>query len=169
MMDALRWIEQTQVSRFVREDFSAYFILLIAHAWGMALLVGGGMAVCLRVLGIAAGTRLAAFASFFPVMKLGAVLAILSGLGLLAGYPAKALTNPVFGVKLACLIVAGLIMAWIGRRLLTTVVDGAPIPAGAGALPAGAKALALFALILWFAGVACGKLLLYTNTMLLLS
>jgi hypothetical protein len=42
MIDALAWIEQTRLSVFVREDFYAYFVLLIFHAWGMAFLVGGG-------------------------------------------------------------------------------------------------------------------------------
>lgn len=43
MMDALAWIEQTRLSVWVREDFYAYFVLLILHAWGMAFLVGGGL------------------------------------------------------------------------------------------------------------------------------
>ena len=38
-MDALAWIEQTRLSVFVREDFYAYFVLLIVHALGMAFLV----------------------------------------------------------------------------------------------------------------------------------
>ena len=63
-MDAFRWIEQTPPSVFVREDFYAYFVFLILHAWGMALLVGGGIAVSLRVLGVASGTRLERFAGF---------------------------------------------------------------------------------------------------------
>ena len=94
-MDALAWIEQTRLSLFVREECYAYFVLLILHAWGMAFLVGGGIAVSLRVLGVAAGTRLERFRGFFPFMWLGAALA------------------------------------------------------------------------LWFGGVACGKLLLYTNSILL--
>jgi hypothetical protein len=162
MMDALRWIEQTPLSHFVREDFSAYFVLLIVHAWGMAFLVGGGMAVSLRVMGVASGARLERFAGFFPYMKAGAAMAIVSGLGLLSGYPAKALTNWVFALKLACFLGAGLIVWRLARTAFPLAARDAP-------LPASAKWLAAAALILWFAGVACGKLLLYTNTMLLLS
>jgi hypothetical protein len=44
-MEAFRWLEQTPLPAFVREDFYAYFILLIFHAWGMALLIGGGIVV----------------------------------------------------------------------------------------------------------------------------
>jgi hypothetical protein len=162
MMDAFAWIEQTAFSRWVREDDWAYFELLILHAWAMAFLVGGGMAVSLRVLGVASGARLERFAGFFPFMRWGAVLAIVSGLGLLAGYPAKALTNWVFGLKLACFMLAGLIVWRLARIVF-------PLAARDEPLPGWAKWLAAIALFLWFAGVACGKLLLHTNKMLLVS
>ena len=159
-MDALAWIEQTRLSVFVREDFYAYFVLLIVHAWGMAFLVGGGIAVSLRVLGVAAGTRLERFRGFFPFMWLGAALAAVSGLGLLAGYPAKALTNWIFALKFACLIGAALLVRQIGREAFPLAAQGVPVSTRARAMAAGSLAL-------WLGGVASGKLLLYTNTMLL--
>ena len=159
-MEALAWIEQTRLSLFVREDFYAYFVLLIFHAWGMAFLIGGGIAISLRVLGVASGTRMERFRGFFPYMWLGAAMALVSGLGLLAGYPAKALTNWVFAVKFACLIAAALLVRRIGREVFPLAAASEPIPPRARWI--GAAALAL-----WLGGVACGKLLLYTNTMLL--
>ena len=158
-MQALRWIEESSLSVFVREDFYAYFVLLIFHAWGMAFLVGGGVAVSLRVLGVASGTRIERFRQFFTVMWIGAAMAAVSGLGLLAGYPAKALTNWIFALKFACLIAAAVLVWRIAREVFPVAAQGAPIP-GRG------RWLATAALLLWFAGVACGKLLLYTNTML---
>lgn len=160
-METLAWIEQTRLSVFAREDFYAYFVLLIFHAWGMAFLVGGGMAVSLRVLGVASGARLERFAAFFPVMWLGAAMAVVSGLGLLAGYPAKALTNWVFALKFACLGAAALLVRHIARVFFPAAA------ANGDALPARARWVAATALVLWLGGVACGKLLLYTNTMLL--
>ena len=47
----LAWLEQTDASVWMREEANAYFYALIFHAWGMALLVGGGVVVCLVVLG----------------------------------------------------------------------------------------------------------------------
>ena len=159
MMDALAWIEQTRLSVFVREDFYAYFVLLIGHAWGMAFLVGGGVAVSLRVLGVASGTRMERFRGFFPFMWFGAALALVSGLGLLAGYPAKALTNWIFALKFACLIGAALCVRRLRREAFAPAVRGEPIPARAR-WTAGAS------LALWLGGVASGKLLLYTNHLL---
>lgn len=158
-MEAFGWIEQTRLSAFVREDFHAYFVLLIFHAWGMAFLVGGGVALSLRVIGVAGGARLERFAAFFPFMWLGAALAIASGLGLLAGYPAKALTNWVFALKFACLIGAALLTRRMTRMSFAAAANGEPAPRRG-------KWLAGASLALWLAGVACGKLLLYTNHVL---
>ncbi|MBT2135055.1 hypothetical protein KK137_12015 [Croceibacterium sp. LX-88] len=161
-MGTLAWIEQTSLSVFVREDLYAYFVLLIFHALGMAFLVGGGIAISLRVLGVASGARLERFAAFLPWMGVGATMAIVSGLGLLAGYPAKALTNWIFALKFACLIAAALLVRQIAREVFPAAAAGNPVPRNARWLAAGS-------LTLWLAGVACGKLLLYTNTMLLTS
>ena len=159
MIDAFAWIEETRLSVFVREDFYAYFVLLILHAWGMAFLVGGGVAITLRVLGVASGARLERFAGFIPYMWLGATLAAVSGLGLLAGYPAKALTNWIFALKVACLIGAALLVRRLRREAF-------PLAAQGTALPASARWTAATSLALWFGGIACGKLLLYTNHLL---
>ena len=113
----------------------------------------------LRVLGVAPGTQLDRFRVFIPVMWLGAALAIVSGLGLLVGYPAKALTNWIFALKFACLIGAALLVRQMRRRVF-------PLAAQGGAIPAGARWTAAASLALWFGGVACGKLLLYTNHLL---
>jgi hypothetical protein len=159
-MDALAWIEQTRLSVWVREDFYAYFVLLIGHAWGMAFLVGGGIVVSLRVLGIASGTRMERFRGFFPFMWLGAALAVVSGLGLLAGYPAKALTNWIFALKFVCLIGAALLVRRMARTAFPAAARGVPTSAAS-------RLTAAAALVLWLGGVAGGKLLLYTNTILL--
>ena len=156
-MDALAWLEQTRISTFMREDFYAYFVLLILHAWGMAFLIGGGIAVSLRVIGVGKQIPLAKVRKLFPLMKVGAVLAIISGIGLLLGYPAKALTNPVFALKFVCLIAAALLVRHVGRVSFTKTMEPVIM----------VKLQALLALFLWLAAVACGKLLLYTNTMLM--
>ncbi|MEI9852929.1 MAG: hypothetical protein WDN24_21035 [Sphingomonas sp.] len=162
MMDALRWVEQTPLSLFMREDFYAYFVVLIVHAWGMAFLVGGGMAISLRVMGVASGARLERFAGFFPVMWIGAALAIISGLLLLVGYPAKALTNWVFALKFACLGGAGLLVWYMARDYFPLAARGEP-------LPARARWVALACFLLWVAGVTSAKMLLHTYKILLVS
>jgi hypothetical protein len=144
-------IEQWPLSVWAREDYYAYFVALIFHAWGMALLAGGGIVIALRALGVGSAASLPGFRGFIPLMWLGAVLAIPSGLVLLVAYPAKALTNPIFGVKFACLIGA----AMLAGRL--TRVD---------APPRNTRLLAAASLLLWLCGVSAGKLLLHTYRIL---
>ncbi len=157
MMDAIAWIEQSAISTWVREDFYAYFVLLILHAWGMAFLVGGGFAICLRILGFGKKAELSKFKKLFPFMWLGAFLAIFSGIGLLLGYPAKALTNWVFAFKFACLIIAALLMRSMTRASFGKTME----PVGV------IKIQSVLALAFWLGGMASGKMLLYTNDMLL--
>ena len=145
-------IEHWALSIWAREDYYAYFLALIFHAWGMALLVGGGVVIALRGLGIAAGSAMARFRGFLPLMWLGAALAICSGLVLLVAYPAKALTNPVFAIKAGCL--AGAVL--LTRRLLR---HEAGISRGA----------AWLCLLLWLGVVVAGKLLLHTYHVLTVS
>lgn len=152
-MRFLAWLEQTPPSAFVREDFYAYFVLLIFHAWGMAFLVGAGLTISARVLGVAREAPLERFRALLPVMWLGAVLAVPSGLGLLLGYPAKALTNWVFPLKLA-LLASGV---WLVVRALREAISDQ----AAGRVKAG------LAIALLLSGVAAGKLLLYTYHILL--
>lgn len=162
MTEIFTAIEQSPFSIFMREDFYAYFIALIFHSIGMALLIGGGILVSLRLMGLTPAARLERFAGFFPVMWAGLAFAVLSGLALLAAYPAKALTNPVFGLKFASLIAAAALMMWMARRYF-------PLAAAAEPLPPRAKWLAALTLALWLGGVVFGKLLLHTATVLMVS
>lgn len=162
MNDLLAAMEQTGVSVWMREGIYAYFVALIFHAWGMALLVGGGIVISLRVLGVAGGAPLQKFRGFLPVMWLGAVLAVPSGVLLLAAYPAKALTNPVFPLKLACLIAAALLVRRLARHAFAAAARDEP-------LPPRSRTAAAAALLLWLAVVATGKLLLYTYSVLQVS
>ncbi len=155
-------IEHWPLSIWAREASYAYFVALIFHAWGMALLVGGGIVISLRVLLRGSAAALPKFRRFFPVMWLGAVMAIVSGCLLLVAYPAKALTNPVFPLKLACLLAAALLARRLARTVFTAEITDQ-------SLPWGSRAIARAALLLWLAGVATGKLLLYTYSVLQVS
>ncbi len=154
MVEVFARIEQWPLSIWAREDTYAYFVALISHAFGMALLAGGGIAISLRALGLGSGgSGLPKFRGFLPVLWLGAGLAAASGLVLLVAYPAKAFTNPVFAVKFACL---GAAVALLPRLLR---------PASTGSH----RMLAVLSLALWLGAVAAGKLLLHTYRVLQVS
>ncbi len=144
-------IETSPISEWMRDDYYAYFIALIFHAFGMVMLVGAAIGICLGVLRAGQSGDFGFYRSFRPVLWIGAVVAALSGLALLVAYPAKALTNPLFAVKLACFIGAFFLMR--------SSAAGHP----------GGRRMAAISLLLWLAGVASGKLLLHTARILMVS
>jgi hypothetical protein len=152
------WIETTALSTWLRESPSlwAFPFVLILHTVGLALLVGSNVALDVRVLGVAGGVPLRALERYSVVMWSGFWLNAVSGVLLLIAYPTKALTNPLFYVKLA-LIVIGLGM-WtkMRARLRALPVPEAPV------LPPRLKALAVASLVCWGAGITAGRLLAYT-------
>ena len=163
MYSGLAWIEATALSVWVRESPSlwAFPFVLILHTVGMAFLAGTNVGMDLRVIGFAPKVPLSLFEKFFLVMKISFVVNAVSGVLLLIAYPAKALTNPLFYIKLL-LIAVGLIQAvWMRSHVLRNPVTDVEGPSNK------AKAMAAASLVVWAAAVAAGRLLAYTYTMLM--
>ena len=107
MMALLASIEQNPLSVWVRESPSllAFPFILWLHTLGLAMLAGINVGLAVWLL---ARRTVPSFdlAGIYRVMWLGFGINAVSGLMLLAAYPAKALTNWVFFVKLALVAVA---------------------------------------------------------------
>jgi hypothetical protein len=123
----------------------------------MGLAVGVNIAMALRLLGIAQNVPPEELRRFDPVMWLGFWLNTMSGVLLLLGYPTKALTNPVFYLKLS-LIGVGMWLFFVMRRRL------AESPLRSSGRLIGAVALAC-----WASAVTSGRLLAYTAHRMLAS
>jgi hypothetical protein len=157
------WLEATRFSTWIREDPSIFVFpsVLAAHTIGMALVVGVGVALDLRILGVARGVPLIEMKRFFPAMWTGLWLNVVSGIVLLIAYPTKALTNPVFYLKLTLIAVALRILRSVRRRVFrVTEPHSDPIPAGL-------KTMAVASLVCWAAAITSGRLLAYTYTRLM--
>jgi hypothetical protein len=156
------WIETTALSTWLRESPSlwAFPFVLILHTVGLAFLVGSNVALDVRVLGVAGGVPLRTLERYSVVMWSGFWVNAVSGVLLLIAYPTKALTNPLFYVKLA-LIVIGLGM-WTKLRAR---LHALPVPE-AQVLPPRLKALAVASLVCWGAAITAGRLLAYTYSRL---
>ena len=127
----------------------------------MGFVVGINFAIGLRLMGVAPGIRLQAIARFYPLHWYCAVFIFLSGVALLFAYPAKALTNPVFYLKLAALICALLISRYFQRQFS----GEAPAPTGDRKL----RLMAGLSLLLWIITITAGRFLAYTHSVLLAS
>ena len=148
-MDQIIWVQDSAFATWVRESSWALFAALIVHTLGMGFLAGSGLAVGLRTLGVAPGVPIAALARLSPLVLAALALAVASGVVLVVGYPAKALTNPLFYAKLAMVFVA----LWLTWRLMRTGKGG--------------RVAAALAILLWAAAIAAGRFLAYTHKVLL--
>jgi hypothetical protein len=147
-MSFLAWLESTAASEWVRGSPSLFAFpgILSAHTIGMGLAAGINAAIALRILGVAPNVSLTEMKRFLPAMWFGFWLNFVSGIGLLIGYPTKALTNPDFYLKLA-LIAGGV---WLVGRIQERMEGG------------GARRFAVASLVCWGGAITAGRLLAYT-------
>jgi len=158
----LQTLENSGLSTWIRESqsvFGFYFILLF-HNFGLAMLVGASVIIDLRILGVVPGVPVKSLEPLFKIMWAGLIVGTISGVLLLLAYPTKALTNPVFYVKLA-LIAFGVIMAF---RIKNRVFDN---PSVSEADMTGSVSMAKWSIVLWIASITAGRLLAYTYVYLI--
>ena len=153
----LIWLESTALSQWIvgSESMFAFPGILALHAIGMGFAVGICLALDLRVLGVAPGVRIAEMRRFVPVVWAAFWLNAVSGVLLLIGYPTKALTNPVFYLKLLLIGVGLWLFRRIGRRVFDDVGDErAQSPM--------VQRLAIVSLVCWVGAITAGRFLAYT-------
>lgn len=157
------WLEQTQLSIWVRESPSmlAFPGILTLHTIGMAFLVGATAAFSIRILGFARNVPPVEMLKFAPVVWFGFVVNLVSGFLLLMAYPTKALTNPVFYLKLSAIALALVAVRTLAKRV------GSQSPVGTGWRAD--RVLAGLTLGLWTVSVTAGRLLAYTHSRLMAS
>ena len=146
----------------MRESTSvfAFPAILTLHTVGLAFLAGPNAALDLRILGVAPRLEASPLARLFPVMWAGFWLNAVTGTALVVAYPAKALTNPLFYVKLALVATALVVLQVLRRRLGEIPTSGARAATGLRVLAAGSLAL-------WLATIFSGRWLAYTYSRLL--
>lgn len=160
---ATNWLEQTSLSLWIRESSTiwAFPFILILHTVGMAFLVGTNVALDARIFGVGRSVPLTSMLPFYRVMWMGFWVNAGSGVLLLIAYPTKALTNPLFYVKLG-LIAAALVQAqWFWKRIRQEP------DFGGSQAPRDLKIRAAASLACWLTAITAGRLLAYTYTRLM--
>jgi hypothetical protein len=158
----LAWVESTALSQWIVGSPSIFAFpgILVLHAIGMGFAVGVSAALDLRILGFAPGVSLIEMRRFLPFLWAGFWLNAASGVLLLIGYPTKALTNPVFYLKLALIAAAMALLVRISRIVFP---DKTPLPAdGEPRESRTLRRLAIASLVCWASAITAGRLLAYT-------
>ena len=154
----LLWLESSALSQWVVGSPSLFAFpgILALHAIGMGFAVGICLALDLRILGVAPGIQLAQMRRFVPILWAAFWLNAISGVLLLIGYPTKALTNPVFYLKLLLIGVGLVLFVRMGRRVFNE--ERTPDADAAPAL----RRLAVISVVCWVGAITAGRLLAYT-------
>jgi len=158
----LETLERSGLSTWIRESESAfaYYFVLVIHNIGLALLVGACGVLGARLLGFVPELPLAPLRRYFRFVWAGFWLNVVSGIFLLIAYPTKALTNPIFYIKLVLIAVGVAVLRRIERHMTRDAV-------ARDATPAMQRSLALWMLGLWLGVLTAGRALAYTATYIL--
>ena len=163
MIDLLTYLEGNELSVFIREFPSVFGFptILFLHTLGLAMVAGVSIAMDLWILrGATAGAPLHLL-GLTRTMWLGFGINLVSGVALLLAYPAKALTNWVFYLKMALVLIAVYVAVRINREIATRSGAGAVLT-----MAFDARRWAVVSLLLWAAATVTGRLLAYTYNVL---
>lgn len=158
-MELLVWLEATGLATWVRESISlwAYPSILASHAIGLAFLVGGCVALDVRLLGYPGDLPLAPMKKFLPLIWVGFWVNAVSGGLLLIASATTMLTSVVFWIKLIFIALA------VGTLvMMKTRVFADEVSLEAGLIPKAGKTLAIASIAFWGGAIVAGRLTAYT-------
>ena len=155
MLSLLGRIEASALSTWIRESDAIYAFpgILVVHTLGMALAAGSAAAIALRLLGVAPQIPLTSLRELVRVAWIGLLLNICSGILLVVAYPTKALTNPIFYLKLLAICATVAVVRYLDRRVLSVEGETATQPR---------KLVSTMLLVLTALTIITGRLLPYT-------
>lgn len=158
-MSFLVWLEQSGLSVWIRESETlwAFPFILLLHTLGLGIVAGFSVAMNLWILRFAKRHPMAPMQPFFPVVWVGFVINLVSGILLLIAYPTKALTNPLFYLKIVLTIAALWQLQWTHQRIFVAGDPTQPLRPSRKL-----RALAGVSFTLWAGAVLTGRLLAYT-------
>jgi hypothetical protein len=151
-------LEATALSQSLRASIWLYPLVNTGHVVGIALLFGGITPLDLRLIGCWRAVPLAPLARILvPMAIAGLVVAVVTGVLLFATRPLDYVSEPLFGIKMACLTLAvlnALALRRSSRWGLIHVTYG-------DTAPAAWKIVAAVSIVLWLAVITAGRLIAY--------
>jgi len=167
-MELLAWIEDSDLSVWMRESDWGVPIMLCFHAVGMGIVVGVSFMFGARVLGYAKRFPLAGFDTLFRLAWVGFAMNTASGTLLFIGEPRRLLMTPAFDIKMVLIACAGLALWMLSKALEGGTETAGGLPGLDGALAGdapvtrAAKIAAVLTILCWLGAILSGRLIGYT-------
>jgi hypothetical protein len=156
-LDPLLALENGPIGEIVRSSAELYAALQVGHLLAMAALVGTGLVLDLRLLGVTRMPLAQILRLTDPFLAVAAVTALVTGLLMFAGEATTLAANPAFKVKIVLIgmLIGNALGFQLGaRRSLAQWADAARPPLGARV--AGAIAIAG-----WIGTVAAARMIAF--------
>jgi hypothetical protein len=157
----VNWLESTPLSTLFKVTFWVVPVMQSIHILAIGVVFASGVIIALRVAGISA--RHVAIASLndrlIPWVWWSLLVLLSTGVILIITEPGRALTNPFFLAKLACIVVAVAVMLGFQRAVRRNPLRWS----GDVALPWGARSVAGLVVLLLLAIIFCGRFIAYYN------
>ena len=157
-MDWLLALENSALGELVRSSAQLYAALQVAHLLAMAALVGTGLVLDVRLLGLTRMPLAQVLRLTDPVLGVAATVALFSGLLMFAGEATTMAANPAFRVKvvlIGMLVGNALGFQFGARRSL-------PLWADASTPPVGARVAGAIAIAGWIGTVTAARLIAFS-------
>jgi uncharacterized protein DUF6644 len=157
-MDWLLALENSGLAELMRSSGQLYAVLQIGHLLAMAALVGAGLVLDLRLIGLTRTAPAELLRLTDPLLAAAGAVALVTGLAMFSSEATTMAANPAFRVKIVLL---GLLFGnavgfqFGARRSLPTWADSATPPLAA-------KVAGALAIIGWIGTVAAARLIAFT-------
>jgi len=156
------WLELTRPSRVLQSIDWIVPAVQTLHILGIAAVMGATLFLNLRLLGVTGRDVSVARVSarFLPVVWGALAVLLVTGLVMIAAEPARALLNPVFGLKML-LLLAALVVTCVTAVIIRRAPEGWPSTPARRRL---VRASAVVSSGLWVAILCAGRWIAYART-----
>jgi hypothetical protein len=154
------WLEQTEYSAWVRES-AGWPIALTFHAFGNAIVVGLFVIICLRLLGLYRTVPYTSLNKLVPVVWIGFIIQVGSGLTLWASKPDRYLSDALFDTKFS-FVILGAVLTYAFQGILR---QEAPAWQAAGKVSSKGLQWVVVTTLAWFGVLVTGRLTAYLGTL----
>ena len=151
----LTWLESTKLAVWLGESSSiwAFPTVLTLHTIGMAVLVGASWVLDMRLLGVNRRVPLSAYRWVFPVVAIGLLVNVVTGVMLFIKNATKLGTAIPFLVKMVLIIASVAVLAPLRSHVLRNDADNE--------VNGNLRLLAIASILAWTGAVTAGRLLAY--------
>jgi hypothetical protein len=158
MAEFSQWLYAIPVSRYLRNAGWIVPTVQSAHIVAIAVLLGSGIVIDLKLAGLVARTESAraVFARYMPWLWGALTMLLLTGLVMVTAEPDRVLSNWVFWTKMTLVVIGFVSTLMIRSPMLRT--ERAPDTSG---WSIAAKPVGLLSLAIWIAIILCGRWIAY--------